>query len=119
MRNIRDAVVRIRALFFYTFLRLTFSIIVEFGPIWAGLRFCRYFSKYLSVWCAEKLVELGLEFSLIVRGGSRLLFFISAPLQILGLQFTIGDTTSRLRGHRTFIVGGSRPWKGWDHDGSW
>ncbi len=39
VRYIRDMVVRIRALFVYTFLRLTFSIIVEFGPIWAGLRF--------------------------------------------------------------------------------
>lgn len=62
MRYIRDTVVRIRALFVYTFLRLTFSIIVEFGPIWAGLRFYRYLSKYLSVWCAEKLVELGINF---------------------------------------------------------
>ncbi len=62
MRNIRDTVVRIGALFVYTVLRLTFSIIVEFGPIWAGIRFYRYLSKYLSVWCAEKLVELGINF---------------------------------------------------------
>ncbi len=62
MSYIRDTVVRIRALFVYTFLRLVFSIIAEFGPIWGGLRFYTYLSTYLSVWCAEKLVELEINF---------------------------------------------------------